>query len=146
LTAERITELLEVKLTRQQILIRKEPLLLWAVLDEAALHRMVGGPAVMAEQLDHLIEVADSANITIQIIPYGAGAHPAMDSTFNILEFAGPVPKLVYVEGLVGYYYLDRPADIDKYQQVFDYLSSLALNPKDSIAMIARVKEAYTEK
>jgi hypothetical protein len=69
-----------------------------------------------------------------------------MDSTFNILEFAGPVPKLVYVEGLVGYYYLDRPADIDKYQQVFDYLSSLALNPKDSIAMIARVKQAYTEK
>ena len=146
LTAERITELLEVKLTRQQVLIRKEPLLLWAVLDEAALHRMVGGRAVMAEQLDHLIEVADNANITIQIIPYGAGAHPGMDSTFNILEFAGPVPKLVYVEGLVGYYYLDRPADIDKYQQVFDYLSSLALNPKDSIGMIARVKQAYTEK
>jgi hypothetical protein len=64
-----------------------------------------------------------------------------MDSTFNILEFAPPVPKVVYVEGLVGYNYLDRTADIDRYQQVFDQLSSLALNPADSVAMIARVSQ-----
>ena len=70
----------------------------------------------MAGQLDHLIQVAGKYNIKIQVIPYGAGAHPAMDSTFNILEFAPPVPKVVYVEGLVGYNYLDRTADIDRYQ------------------------------
>jgi transcriptional regulator with XRE-family HTH domain len=143
LTPERVSDLLKVKLTRQQILSRPEPLLLWAVLDEAALHRVVGGPSVMAEQLDHLIRVAAKDNIKIQIIPYGAGAHPAMDSTFNILEFAPPVPKVVYVEGLVGYNYLDRAVDIDRYQQVFDYLSSLALNPEDSAAMIARISQDY---
>jgi hypothetical protein len=87
--------------------------------------------------------VAGKYNIKIQIIPYRAGAHPAMDSTFNILEFAPPVPKVVYVEGLVGYNYLDRAADIDRYQQVFDHLSSLALNPADSVAMIARVGQDY---
>lgn len=143
LAPERISDLLKVKLTRQQILSRTEPLMLWAVLDEAALHRAVGGPSVMAGQLDHLIQVAGKYNIKIQVIPYGAGAHPAMDSTFNILEFAPPVPKVVYVEGLVGYNYLDRTADIDRYQQVFDQLSSLALNPADSVAMIARVSQDY---
>ena len=143
LAPERISDLLKVKLTRQQILSRKEPLLLWAVLDEAALHRVVGGRRVMVEQLDHLIKVADDDNIKIQVIPYGAGAHPAMDSTFNILEFAPPVPKVVYVEGLVGYNYLDRVADINRYQEVFDYLSALALNPEDSVAVIARVSQDY---
>ena len=143
LAPERISDLLKVKLTRQQILSRTEPLMLWAVLDEAALHRAVGGPSVMAGQLDHLIQVAGKYNIKIQVIPYGAGAHPAMDSTFNILEFAPPVPKVVYVEGLVGYNYLDRAADIDRYQQVFDQLSSLALNPADSVAMIAKVSQDY---
>jgi transcriptional regulator with XRE-family HTH domain len=146
LAPERIIDLLEVKLTRQQVLTRQEPLRLWAVLDEAALHRVVGGAPVMAEQLDYLVEASARSNITIQLIPYGVGAHPAMDSTFNILEFAGAAPKVVYVEGLVGYYYLERPPDIDRYQQVFDYLSTLALNPEDSVAMIARVNQEYKSK
>jgi transcriptional regulator with XRE-family HTH domain len=142
-TPERINDLLKVKLIRQRVLNRQEPLLLWAILDEAALHRAVGGPSVMAEQLDHLIENADRDNITIQIIPYGVGAHPAMDSTFNILEFADPVPEVVYVEGLVGYSYLDRPSDIERYRQVFDHLSTLAFNPVDSVDMIVKIKQGY---
>ena len=146
LPPERISAHLEVKRTRQQVLTRDEPLLLWAILDEAALHRVVGGQEVMAEQLDRLIEISGKDNIKIQVIPYGAGAHPAMDSTFNILEFAGSVPKVVYVEGLVGYSYLDRPADLVRYQKVFDRLSELALSPEESTAMIARIKQDYTKK
>lgn len=143
LTRARIDELLEVKLTRQDILNRAEPLRLWAVLDEAALHRVVGGPKVMAAQLDRLIEVTGNPNVTVQVIAYEAGAHPAMDSTFNILEFMGSVPAVVYVEGLVGWIYIDRPAEIDKYQQVFEYLSSLALSPKESIDLVAKIGKAY---
>ena len=143
LTSERMAELLEVKLTRQRILNREQPLRLWAVLDEAALHRVVGGRAVMASQLARLIEIAANPNVTIQVIPYEAGAHPAMDSTFNILEFAGSVPGVVYVEGLIGWIYLDRPAEIDRYQQVFDDLSSLALNSRDSISLVAKVSRQY---
>jgi hypothetical protein len=139
LTPARMEELLEVKLTRQGVLTRDPPLRLWAVLDEAALHRIVGGPAVMAVQLDRLIQASGSSDITIQIVPYAAGAHPAMDSTFNILEFTGAVPSVVYVEGLLGWIYLDRPAEIDRYRQVFEYLSSLALNPKESIELVAKV-------
>jgi transcriptional regulator with XRE-family HTH domain len=135
----RIEELLEVKLTRQGVLTRDPPLRLRAVLDEAALHRSVGGPAVMAVQLDRLIRAASSPDITIQIVPYAAGAHPAMDSTFNILEFTGTVPSVVYVEGLLGWIYLDRPAEIDRYRQVFECLSTLALSPKESIELVAEV-------
>jgi len=143
LTPERIDELLEVKMTRQAILGREQPLRLWAVLDEAALHRVVGGPAVMAAQLQHLVEATSNPNVTVQVIPYAAGAHPAMDSTFNILEFADSIPNMVYVEGLVGWIYLDRPAEIDKYQQVFDSLCHLALTSKESIDLAVKIGKRY---
>lgn len=143
LAPDRMAELLEVKLTRQRVLGGEHPLRLWAVLDEAALHRVVGGPAVMARQLDRLVETASNPNVTIQVIAYTAGAHPAMDSTFNILEFAGSVPGVVYVEGLVGWIYLDRPAEIDRYQQVFESLCALALSSKESIELVAKVGREY---
>jgi transcriptional regulator with XRE-family HTH domain len=108
LTEERIAELLEVKLKRQKVLAHDPPLRVWAILDEAVLHRVVGGPSVMAKQLDRLTELAGMPNVTIQAIAYGAGAHAAMGSTFNILDFDGPAPGVVYVEGLVGWIYLDR--------------------------------------
>jgi transcriptional regulator with XRE-family HTH domain len=140
---ERMSALLEVKRTRQQVLVRDEPLRLWAILDEAVLHRAVGGREVMAEQLERLVEISGNDNIRIQVIPYGAGAHPAMDSTFNILEFAGSLPRVIYVEGLVGYSYLDRPADLERYQQVFDRLSELALDPEKSMAMIVQAYQNH---
>jgi transcriptional regulator with XRE-family HTH domain len=140
---ERIAELLEVKLRRQRILAQSPPLELWAVLDEAALHRVVGGPSVMAQQLDRLTELAGMSNVTMQVIAYGAGAHAAMDSTFNILDFAGSLASVVYVEGLVGWIYLDRPQDIDRYQQVFMHLREKALSPQESIKLIAEIAEKY---
>jgi hypothetical protein len=143
LTLDRIDQLLEVKLTRQSVLRRELPLSLWAVVDEAALHRIVGGCEVMAAQLDRLVNVSGDPNVTMQVIPYEAGAHPAMDSTFNILDFAGAVPSVVYVEGLSGWRYLERPAEIEKYQQVFDILRELALSPQESIDLIAKMSEGY---
>jgi transcriptional regulator with XRE-family HTH domain len=141
---ERIQELLEVKMTRQLVLQGDSPLRLEAILDEAALHRVVGGPRVMAAQLDRLIEVTGNSSITMQIIPYGAGAHPAMDSTFNILEFAGSVPSVVYVEGRAGYIYLDRPGDIDRYRKVFEYLRVMALTSRESMKLVAKIAREYS--
>jgi transcriptional regulator with XRE-family HTH domain len=143
LTPSRIDELLEVKLTRQSVLRRELPLSLWAVLDEAALHRVVGGRQVMGAQLDRLVDVSGNPNVTLQVIPYEAGAHPAMDSTFNILDFAGAVPSVVYVEGLSGWRYLERPAEIEKYQQVFTVLRKMALGPKESVDLIAKIGKTY---
>jgi hypothetical protein len=98
----------------------------------------------MAAQLDRLIEVTSNPNITIQVIPYEAGAHPAMDSTFNILGFAGTVPGLVYVEGLVGWIYLDRRNDIERYQKVFEHLHAQALDPRASMKLIAKIGKSYS--
>jgi transcriptional regulator with XRE-family HTH domain len=138
LAPERIDELVEVRMTRQRRL-TEDPLLdTSAVIDEAALRRMVGGPLVMRTQLNWLVAMAHRPNVTIQVIPYAAGAHPAMDSTFRILEFAGSIPAVVYVEGLVGWMYLHRPSDISRYQEIFQSLCAIALSPQDSIGLIKR--------
>ena len=144
LTSERIDQLIEVRVTRQQLLIRDPPLKLWAILDEAVLHRTVGGPHVMKEQLEQLIEVAASRYVTIQVVPFSAGAHPAMESSFNILNFDGPTPSLVYVEGLLGFMYLEKADDIDRYQQVFEHLSVQALRPHESLELISETGKKYT--
>jgi hypothetical protein len=106
---------------------------------------MVGGPKVMATQLDHLIELSGQPNVTMQVIPYTVGAHPAMNSTFNILEFAGPVPSVVYVEGLVGWIYVERPQEVCRYQQVFERLRTVSLSPQESIELIAKIGAGYKD-
>ena len=138
-TPERVDELVEVKMRRQTLLARKPEAPLSVILDEAVLHRVVGGAIAMQAQLNHLISVTKFHNVTIQVISYGAGAHPAMESTFAILSLEEPVPSIVYVEGLVGFIYLDRPQDIARYEQVFDRLRDVALSPQESIKLIAKV-------
>jgi transcriptional regulator with XRE-family HTH domain len=143
-SAERTEELVEVKRRRQGRLSGEPPLPLSVILDEAVLHRTVGGPVAMARQLERLIEATGIYQVTIQVIPYSAGAHAAMDSTFTIMEFADAVlPTVVYVEGLVGWIYIERPQDVARYEQVFDRLSDSALSPQDSIELIGKVSANY---
>jgi len=142
-TPERMEQLIEVRLTRQRLLVQNPPVRLEVVLDEAVLHRLVGGPAVMGAQLDRLIELSGQPNVTVQVIPYSVGAHPAMDSTFNILEFTSSVSSVVYVEGLVGWIYVERRQDVERYQQVFEHLRTVALTPQESIELIARIGAGY---
>lgn len=141
----RVEELVEVKMRRQSLLATKLSSPLSVIIDEAVLHRLVGGSRAMGDQLRHLIDVTEKySNITIQVIPYAVGAHPAMESTFAILDFAESVPSVVYVEGLVGFLYLERPQDIARYEQVFDRLRHIALNPQESIKLIAKVAAAHS--
>ncbi len=142
-TSTRVDELVEVKLRRQSLLAKQPPVPLSVILDEAVLHRMVGGVAAMRAQLDHIIKVTKNYNVTVQVVPYSAGAHPAMESTFSILDFQ-EVPSVVYVEGLVGFLYLERPQEIARYEQVFDRLQGIALSPQESIELIAKVGAEYT--
>jgi transcriptional regulator with XRE-family HTH domain len=143
LAPARIDELVEVRMTRQRRLTQDPLLNTWAVVDEAALRRVVGGASVMRAQLAWLIKMSHRPNVKMQVIAYAAGAHPAMDSTFRILEFTGAVPAVVYVEGLVGWIYLDRSADISRYQEIFQSLSFAALSPQDSIELITRINAEY---
>jgi hypothetical protein len=139
-TPERIEEHVEVRMRRQTLLTRDPPLQLSVVIDEAVLHREVGGPAVMGTQLDHLVEMAMRPNVMLQVIPYKAGAHPAMDSTFNILDFGEAASSLVYVEGLMGFLYIEKPEDINRFREIFEYLHNLALSPQDSVELVTKTR------
>lgn len=138
-----IDQQLEVRRTRQQILVREDPPRLAAILDEAVLHRVVGGPAVMRAQLEHVVAASEQSNITVQVLPYNVGAHPALDSTFIVLELPPPVAGVVYVEGLVGQIYLERPQELQKYQQIFERLAAMSLSPAESVGLMARASLKY---
>jgi transcriptional regulator with XRE-family HTH domain len=140
-----IDERIEVRRIRQNLLYKDEPTTLAAVIDEAVLHRIVGGPTVMRRQIGRVIEACSLPNVTLRVIPFSAGAHPALDSTFIILEQRPPVPSVVYVEGLVGQIYLERPQDVQRYVQVFDRLSSLALDSAKSRDLMLRISAKYEE-
>ena len=139
LSSEEIERRIEAKLTRQALLGQDDPPAFSAVLDEAVLHRMVGGPAVMSAQLGRLIEAANRPKVTIQVIPFTLGAHPAVESNFNILEMPSPTSGVVFVEGLVGSIYLERPEELTRYRQIFERLQTIALSPQDTIALIAEI-------
>jgi transcriptional regulator with XRE-family HTH domain len=136
LDSDEIERKIEAKLKRQTILTRPSPPAFMAVLDEAVLHRLVGGRAVMAAQLNHMLEAASQPNVTIQVIPFALGAHPGMESNFNIIELPA-TSGVVFVEGLIGSFYLQKPEELDRYRAVFDRLQTIALSPKDTINLIA---------
>ncbi len=93
----------------------------------------------MREQLTRIIEVSKLPNIILQVIPFDAGAHAAMDSSFTILEFKEPVPAMVYAEGLSGFFYIEKPADVVKHQRMFEILSATALSQQDSVQFISQL-------
>jgi hypothetical protein len=140
-----IGQRLEVLVNRQAVLTRTDPAPpeYRAVIDEAALHRMIGGPGVMAAQLEHVIRAGELPNVTVQILPYEVGAHPALDSTFILLDFLAPVPPVVYVEGLVGQLFLERAQDVDRYDQIFERLRSISLTAQRSADIMREAVAAY---
>jgi transcriptional regulator with XRE-family HTH domain len=136
---------IEAKLTRQRILTQANPPSFAAVLDEAALHRLVGGRQVMADQLARILDMSALPNVKVQVLPYDVGAHPALESNFTILQLPDPTPGVVFVEGMIGSTYLDRPEDLKRYHGVFKELQSIALNPKDSGDLIAKILRVYKD-
>lgn len=141
-----VEQRIEARIRRQALLTQADSPRLHFILDEGALHRAVGGYAVMRAQLARIIEAASFPQVTFQLIPLNVGAHPAMDSTFVILGFNGSmVNDVVYVEGMVGNIYLESPSDLERYKRIFSRLHSIASSPEDSIAMVARIAAAYKD-
>ena len=131
---------IEVRLARQERLTADDPPEYWAVLNEAVIRRVVGGAHVMREQLDHIAEMAGLPHVNIQVLPFGAGVHPAMDGSFEILGFPEPGdPDVVYLENQAGSLYLEEQPEIDRYARMFSHLIAKALDPEESRRMIARI-------
>jgi transcriptional regulator with XRE-family HTH domain len=109
------------RISRQEILHRDNPPKVWAVLDEGALRRVIGGPRVMRAQLEHLIEMCDHPAVTLQVLPFSAGAHRAMGGPFTILRYTEPdLRDVVYIEQLTSALYLDKPTEVDAYLEVIE--------------------------
>jgi len=136
---------IEAKLARQRILTQANPSSFAVVLDEAALHRLVGGRRVMAAQLAKILDMSALPNVKVQILPFELGAHPALESNFTILQLPDPTPGVVFAEGMIGSTYLDRPEDLKRYHDVFSKLQSMALNPKDTGDLIAKFLRFYKD-
>jgi transcriptional regulator with XRE-family HTH domain len=128
------------RLGRQALLQREDAPRLWAVVDEAALRRPVGGPRVMRAQLERLIEAAKLPNVTLQVLPLAAGAHPAMVGAFSVLRFADQeLPDVVYVEHLNNASYLDRREEVERYLDVMESLCVGSEPPAKTAAFLGKI-------
>jgi hypothetical protein len=140
LDVDEVQRRVEVRLARQEILARDDRPRLWAVIDEAVIHRAVGGVSVMRRQLRHLAEFSQQGRTTVQVVPYRAGAHAGTTGPFVILDFPEPTdPAVVYVETLAGDIYLEERSDVNRSTLAFDRLLAAALHPDDSMQLIERL-------
>lgn len=139
LAEDQIEQRVEVRARRQELLNREQDALrLWAVMDEAALHRQVGGPEVMQAQLEYLLEMSKLAKVTLQIVPFSAGAHAGVMGGFSVLRFPEPAdPDAVYVETPAGELFVEEDLEVEQFQTAFQRLQAQALSPEATIAMIA---------
>ncbi|MER5832225.1 helix-turn-helix transcriptional regulator [Streptomyces sp. NPDC002130] len=138
LPEDRLDTLVEVRLARQDVLRADPPLRLSAVLDEAVLRREVGGPGVMARQLERLVEAARLPQVRLQVLPFAAGAHIGVTGPFVIFSFSSTSDlDVVVLDHLTSSLYLERKEDLQAYTEAFDALQIHALSPEDSLDFIA---------
>lgn len=135
-----VSRRVELRMTRQQILARANPPHLWAVVDEAALRRPVGGPAVMRGQLSSLLEATKQPHITLQVVPFDRGGHAAHSGAFSLLRFPDhDLPDVVYLQQLTSALYLDKREDVEQYATVMEQLCVDAAPPQDTHRFLEKI-------
>jgi transcriptional regulator with XRE-family HTH domain len=141
-TDDVIDDLVTRRLARARILSDPTRPLLWAVIDEAALRRVTGGPEVMAEALRHLVDLIRHKRAIVQVLSFDAGAHPAMQGSMKLMDF-DDAPPLVYLEGIDTGRLDDDPATVAHYRLYYEFLSASALSPEKSLSLIESVAQNY---
>jgi transcriptional regulator with XRE-family HTH domain len=133
-----------VRLERQERLTNADPPNYWAVLNEAVIRRPLGGDEVMSRQLGHIAAMAELPNVTVQVLPFSVGVHPAMDGSFSILGFPEPRdPDVVYQENQSGSVYLEEADEAERFSQMFNHLIAKALSPEDSVRLIREAAASF---
>ncbi|UIX30068.1 helix-turn-helix domain-containing protein [Streptomyces sp. GQFP] len=131
------------RLRRQELLTREAPPRVWIVMDETVLRWPVGGPEVMRAQIDHLIAMNALPHVTLQIMPFGNGPHPAMRAgAFHLFRFRAPeLPDIVYLSGLVGAVYLDKADDVVVYREALDRLGAQSAPARKTEAFLGAIRK-----
>jgi transcriptional regulator with XRE-family HTH domain len=135
--------LAEIRMRRQQILTSPGPPRLWAIVSETVLHQRVGGAETMRAQLRRLVAASEQDNVTLQVLPFSAGAHPSVNGSFTTLTTNDL--SVVLVENLTTGWYLEQAEDIQRYDRVFDHLRATALSASDSRSLINRIMSAHDQ-
>ncbi|MGI5226278.1 MULTISPECIES: helix-turn-helix domain-containing protein [Actinoallomurus] len=137
---EEIEQRVSLRMTRQKLLTRGESPRLWAVVDEAALRRPIGGRDVMRGQLERLIEATKLPGVILQVLPFRVGGHTAEAGAFSILRFPeSDLPDVVYVEQLTSALYLDRRDDVDSYMEAMERLCVVSAHPDETAEILSRI-------
>jgi transcriptional regulator with XRE-family HTH domain len=132
------------RLARQDFLARPAPPEYWVVLEETVLRRPIGGADVMLGQVAHLIEAASRPNITVQVLPFSAGWHPAMNGMFTIFRFPDEeMPDVVYSEELTGAFYLNKPEETGKYTEARDRMAAQAATPNQTLTIMRKILKEH---
>jgi hypothetical protein len=130
-------DVLAARMRRQKPLEGEDPLAVHALIDEAAIRRLVGGADVMREQLAQLLVVAEKPNITLQVVPFAAGAYGTMNGSCIILDYPEPDdPPGVYLEYPAGGAWVEDLDDVNRFTTMFDDVAQLALSPADTTDLI----------
>ena len=143
---EEVERRVALRLGRQELLSSNRGPRLWAVVDEAALRRPVGGRAVMRAQLERLVEAAMLPQVTLQVLPFEAGAHPAMVGAFTVLRFEdAELPDVVYLEHLTSALYLNKQEDVDQYLHVMESVCVRAAPPDQTPGILHEILKELDE-
>lgn len=149
--ADVLEDRVQARVKRQELLERSDPPRYWVLLDESVLHREVGGREVMHEQLKRLAEVADKPHVTIQVIPFSVGAHMGFDNAFMYLQFdkLSGVPDTVFVEHLLGHFFLDadkHSKKVERFDETRKQLVAVAISPDESKKRIMEMSKRMAER
>jgi hypothetical protein len=141
---EELERRVDVRLRRQSLLDGPGAPTLWVVLEETVLHRVVGGPEVMREQIERLLEASESAHVSVDVVPFEAGAHIGACAPFTYFRFEEPeLPDIVYSEILSGAMYLDQRSDVAAHLEAHNRMSLLT-SDADSRALLHRMRKEYS--
>ncbi|GAB2875696.1 helix-turn-helix domain-containing protein [Streptomyces mayteni] len=143
-TADELEQFVQVRVTRQARLAEVHQLQLWAVLSEAVLLQRVGGAEVMKAQLEHLLAASERPNVTVQVLPFAQGAHASMFGPYVLLGFPEEgALDVVLADNPTGSVWLEREAEVARYQELFDAARTTALSPTESRSLIARATKEH---
>jgi DNA-binding XRE family transcriptional regulator len=134
-----------IRVGRQLVLSRPQRPQYLAVVDEAVLRRPIGDPAVMAEQVSHLAQLARRQNVTIQVLPFALGGHQGLTGSFSVFEFPKS-PTIVFMEHRKPSVFLDKHTDTAVFQETICALRTTALGPADSIEFLKSVATEYDQR
>ncbi|GHE06207.1 helix-turn-helix domain-containing protein [Streptomyces alanosinicus] len=142
-SAEATERRVALRMRRQELLARDTPPRVWVVMDETALRWPVGGTRVMRAQIDHLVEVNRLPQVTLQLMPFAHGPHPAMRAgAYHLFRFrARELPDIVYLNGLVGAVYLDKAGDVVVYREALDRLGAQAAPARKTESLLGAIRK-----